>query len=155
MHQSTGECKVLHDMNLPCCCLNGGYPLCLSIMWCKSVIIVVMKQEQNASTRPIYREKGWNVAPWSLSLSWRKSFICGTIAFRCGQTTRSPNAKKWTHIFWKWSVLREMTCGGGVPSCNINSQRESSVGDKNQFHEVWSFLSARTTKYRADKRPDR
>lgn len=33
-----------------------------------------------------------------------------------------------------------------VETSNINSQRESSVGDKNQFQKVWSFPSAGTTK---------
>lgn len=42
-----------------------------------------------------------------------------------------------------------------VETSNINSQRESSVGDENQFHEVWSFPSAETTEHRADKRPVR
>lgn len=108
------------------------------------------------SSSQIYSEKGRNAAPWSLSLSWRKSFFCGTIAFRCGQTARSPHAKKKNTHFLKMKCFERNDLWGESPlveTSNINSQRESSVGDKNQFHKVWSFPSAGTTKYRADKRP--
>lgn len=50
-----------------------------------------------------------------------------------------------------------MRCGEGgspfVETSNINSPRESSVQDKNQFLKVWSFPLAETTSYSAEKWP--
>lgn len=114
-HPSTNV-KVLHDMFLPCDCLISGYLLIMATMRCELVSTAATKTtaEHVNSSSQICR----NVAPWSVGLSRRKSFFCGAIAFRCGQTARSPDAKKKKkkkkeHTFSENEVFREKWVAGG------------------------------------------
>ena len=117
---------------------------------CNVVIIKVIKQQQNMSTclLQIYREKV-TVLPHALWACHRGSHfsaapLLSDVVKRHGLLMQKKN----THFlkmkcferngWWRESPFAETS--------NINSQRESSVGDKNQFHKVWSFPSAGTTK---------
>lgn len=162
--QPSTNVKVLHDMPLPCHCFSNGYLLIMATMRHELVSIAAMKTtaEHVHSSSQIYREKRPEMLCRGLwACHGGSHFFCGTIAFRCGQTARSPDAKKRKKEntrFLKMKCFERNELRGESPvveTSNINSQRESSVGDENQFHEVWSFPSAETTEYRADERPVR
>lgn len=88
-----------------------------------------------------YLNKGWNAdepVMEEVSFLWYHCFQMwpNDKVSTCEKKNKTQNR---THIFWKWSVSREMSCGGESPfveTSNINLQRESSVGEKNQFLKV-------------------
>lgn len=107
-------------MHLPCCCLIGRYSLALiylqsNIVKCSAV-----------ASKPVMEEviflRHHCLQMWSnCMVSW---------------------CKKKNRHFQKMKCFERNEWGRESPlmeTSNVNSQRESRVGDKNQFHKVWSF----------------